>query len=152
MQRIEWSDEFEIGINVIDAQHQRIVEYINTLVDMGENAEAQEVASLIDSLVDYTYSHFAFEESLMEEAEYELIAIHKATHEAFGRRVKDLYTQFKDGKDVTGALGQLLRAWLIDHIKHDDQSYGPLVRQKFSQIENKGNGSWIPGAISRYFK
>lgn len=152
MQRIEWNDEFEIGISVIDAQHRRIVEYINTLVDMGENAKSEEVASLIDSLVDYTCSHFAFEESLMEEAQYEFIEVHKGTHEAFGRRIKDLYTQFKDGKDVTRALGQLLQAWLVDHIMNDDQSYGPLVRQKFSQIENKANGTWIPKAISRYFK
>lgn len=152
MQRIEWSEEFEIGIHVIDEQHKRIVDYINALVDMGDNAETEEVARLIDSLVDYTHSHFAFEESLMEEAEYEFLSVHKGTHEAFGRRIKDLYAQFKDGKEVTRALGQLLQAWLTDHIRSDDQSYGPLVRQKFSQIENKANGRWIPNTIRRYFK
>ncbi len=151
MQRVEWGQEFEIGIKVIDSQHRRIVDYINSLVDMGDNGSHQEIAGLLEALLDYTYSHFAFEEALMEEAGYEFIAIHQNTHEAFSRRIRDLHDQFRDGRDVSGDLCNLLRTWLIDHIQNDDQSYAPVVKAKYHLLDNKSNGSWISNTLRRFF-
>lgn len=72
---IAWSDELVIGIPVIDAQHQRIVEYINTVEHVQKTKSQKELLELMDELVDYTVSHFAFEESLMEEAGYDFVRI-----------------------------------------------------------------------------
>ncbi len=151
MQRVEWTNDLEIGIPVIDAQHQRIVEYINTLASMQDDIDSDTVAKLIDSLVDYTFSHFAFEESLMEEAGYEYLSIHQGTHEAFTRRITVLHSQFKAGQDVSKDLGKLLLTWLIDHIQSDDQSYAPLVREKFSLIEKKSDGNWLGNTLKKFF-
>lgn len=151
MQRVEWTSDLDIGIPVIDRQHQRIVEYINTLADMQENVDAAKVANLIDSLIDYTFSHFAFEESLMEEAGYEFLAVHQSTHEAFTRRISDLHTQFKEGQDVSKELGNLLLTWLIDHIQSDDQSYAPVVRKNFALIEQKSEGNWLTNSLKKFF-
>lgn len=151
MQRIKWSNEFEIGINVIDAQHRRIVSYINTLADVEGKVDRQAIAVVIDALVDYTYSHFAFEEALMEEADYEYLSVHQQTHDAFTRRISDLHQRFKDGKDVSSELGELLQTWLIDHIQSDDQSYAPKVREQYKLLDNKSNGSWISKTVSRFF-
>lgn len=151
MQRIEWSNEFEIGIDVIDTQHRRIIDYINTLVDLGKGINSEEICLVFDSLVDYTFSHFAFEESLMEEAEYEFTAVHQETHAAFSQRIRILQEEFNSGNDVRIQLAQLLQTWLIEHIQSDDQSYAPVVRNKFTQIKQKSNGNWLTIAIRRCF-
>ena len=68
MSRFVWSPEYELGIEVIDHQHQRIIEYINQIYDARRRAAAQDsLAAILPNLVDYTLSHFAFEEALLEE-------------------------------------------------------------------------------------
>ena len=151
MQRIKWSSDYDIGIKVIDAQHRRIVSYINTLADIEGKVDRQAVGALIDAVVDYTYSHFAFEEALMEEAGYEYLSVHQQTHDAFTRRISSLHQQFKQGDDVSSELGELLQTWLIEHIQSDDQSYAPRVRQQYSLIENKSDGNWIGNTVRRFF-
>lgn len=151
MQRVVWSREYEIGINVIDTQHQRIVEYINKLADLNGHAEHDEQAELINALIDYTYSHFAFEEALMEEAGYEFLTIHMRTHQAFTDQINELHRRFKQGEDVSMDISTLLLTWLINHIQDDDQSYAPVVQQKMGVIAKKDAGSWLSNTLGRIF-
>ncbi len=151
MNHIEWKSEFEVGIGVIDVQHHRIVDYINTLIDSSGNTQHNELALIIDSLIDYTYSHFAFEEALMEEAGYEFLAVHRQTHEAFTRRLKVMHKSFRGGEDVSEKLVELLITWLINHIMIDDQSYVPVVREKFSVKDKMSDDGWLSKSYSRFF-
>jgi len=125
---LQWSSELEIGIPVIDSQHQRIVEYIGK-VEMAHKHHSQgELIAVLDELVDYTLSHFAFEESLMEEAGYPFIKAHQKVHALFTRRVDGYHQQARAGADVTDELMHTLKSWLVNHIKHDDRDYGDVVR------------------------
>jgi hemerythrin len=151
MQRVEWKQEFEIGIHVIDTQHKRIVDYINLLVDYDGRANHDDMAELINALIDYTYSHFAFEEALMEEAGYEFLTVHKRTHQAFTDHVSDLHEHFKQGDDVSGQIATLLQTWLINHILDDDKGYAPLVKQQLTDIEKKESGGWLSNTLKRFF-
>jgi hemerythrin len=151
MQHVEWKPEFEIGINVIDTQHKRIVDYINQLVDYEGHASRDEMAELINALIDYTYSHFAFEEALMEEAGYEFLTVHKRTHQAFTDHVSDLHQRFKQGDNVCTEIGTLLQTWLINHIQDDDQSYAPLIQQQLAVIEKKESGGWLANTLKHFF-
>jgi len=149
--KVTWSEELEIGINVIDNQHRRIVDYINVLADLGEDAPRAQVAELIDSLVDYTYSHFAFEEALMEEAGYEYLTVHQRTHEAFNQRVQDLHQRFQTGEQIGSEIGQLLQTWLINHIMDDDRSYAPVVKREMPVVEAHDSGNWLSRTLHRFF-
>jgi len=124
-----WTEQLSIGIEVIDQQHRRIVEYINQLDDARSNGYSRdEISWLINDLVDYTISHFGFEESLQEEANYPFIKSHKKVHELFAQRVSDYQTRFNKGEDVTKALNSLLVTWLFNHIKRDDADYVETVK------------------------
>jgi len=151
MPLIEWTQELEIGIRVIDGQHRRIVDYINDLHEADKTNDRNEVGRVIEDLIDYTYSHFEFEEALMDEAGYDALAIHQGTHQAFRGRVDELKQRFVDGENVAGDLIELLQTWLIRHIMSDDQSYAALVRQKMPRIENQEGGNWIGSAIKKFF-
>jgi hemerythrin len=151
MPQITWTADLEIGIGVIDGQHRRIVDYINELdaVDGGDGHAT--VARVLHDLVDYTYSHFAFEEALMEEAGYDGCEVHRKTHQSFIGRVNLLKQRFDGGEDVANEVAALLRTWLIGHIMSDDSSYAAIVREKMPRIEHKDQGTWLGATIRRLF-
>ena len=143
MTQLNWTSDLETGIQVIDKQHQRIVDYINKLQHAQQFHSREEVGTVLDELVDYTLSHFAFEESLMEEAGYPFINAHKKVHQLFVRRVADYQQRFKMGEDIADELLNTLRAWLINHIKNDDQDYSEDVRNNMENVSSKKTGGWL---------
>ena len=116
MAYIIWTDDFSTGINVIDSQHKRIIHYINQLTDAQNLKEPELLSEVLVNLIDYTFSHFAFEESLMEEAGYNAVAIHKQTHNAFREKINKYQDRHKQGEDISEELFQLLNVWLMSHI------------------------------------
>ncbi len=129
MAYMHWSDELNTGISVIDRQHQRIVDYINVLHHAIEKGDREEIGQVIDQLVDYTYSHFSFEEELMEEAGYPFLRAHQRVHGLFVRRVGEFKKRFQKGEDIGRELHTVLKTWLVNHIKHDDADYAEAVRK-----------------------
>jgi hemerythrin len=134
MAKLLWTEQLSIGIEVIDQQHRRIVDYINQLEDARARVFSQEeFGGLITELVDYTVSHFGFEESLQEEAGYPYIKAHKRVHELFTRRIGEFQARFDQGEDVSTELNNVLVTWLSSHIQRDDEDYAETVKQHLSQ-------------------
>jgi hemerythrin len=127
------------------------VEYINQLDDARNcGYTKEEVISVLNQLVDYTLSHFAFEESLQEEANYPFANAHKKVHDLFALRVGEYQTRFSNGEDITKALSSTLVTWLFNHIKRDDADYVESVKahllKQGDSVEKK------KGLFSRLFK
>lgn len=150
MRHIDWTEELEIGIPVIDGQHRRIVDYINEIYAMKGN-DRETVGRIVEYLIDYTLSHFAFEETLMEEAGYDALPIHRNTHDAFRGQVERLKQRYLAEEDIAHELAQLLETWLLDHIQHDDTSYAPLVREQLLALRRRQNGNWLGNTVRRFF-
>ena len=109
---------------MIDRQHRKIVDWINRLHDAHANGYQKEyIGQLIDELVDYTLSHFTFEETMQQEAGYPFCKAHKKVHETFLQRVKEYQERFKLGEDVAKELHVLLVTWLFNHIAREDADY-----------------------------
>lgn len=149
---IIWSNELNTGIGVVDEQHRRIVDYINNL----ELAKAQQdrvlIGQVLDDLVDYTMSHFAFEESLQEEAGYKYCKPHKKVHDLFVRRVNEYLERFKLGDDVTAEIHTMLSNWLINHIKRDDADYVSAVKANMIGIIAEKEKKHEVGWFRRFFR
>lgn len=134
MAKLQWTDDLNTGISVIDKQHQRIVDYINQLADARASGhQKEEIGKVIDELVDYTLSHFAFEESMQEEANYPFLKAHKKVHELFVKRVGEYQQRYKLGDDVSEELNHMLVTWLFNHIKRDDADYVESVKANMKQ-------------------
>ena len=141
------------GIDVIDNQHKRIVDYINQLGLAVEDRNRVAVGSVLDELVDYTLSHFAFEESLQEEAGYKYAKPHKAVHEVFAKRVAKYQEKHFTGEDVALQLHGMLCTWLVHHIKRDDMAYVSEVKTSITSIvQNRKEGNWLSRSLGRFFK
>ncbi len=157
MAYITWSDSFNTTIDEIDNQHRQIVDYINKLDDARQSSDRTAIAQVIDGLTDYTISHFAFEECLMEDAGYTFVKPHQSIHQAFIKRVTSFSDRFKAGEDIAEEFQNLLKVWLIQHIQRDDAAYVKAVKPKMVQLlESKDEGDdkkggWLARSMRKFF-
>lgn len=150
MTQLVWTNDLDTGIGVIDKQHKRIVEYINKLYEVKETGNQEEIGQVLNELVDYTLSHFTFEESLMEEAGYPYIKAHKRVHQLFVKRVDDYLQRFKMGEDIADELLNTLKAWLINHIRNDDNDYAEIVLKNMQSL-GADSGGWLSRNLKKIF-
>jgi hemerythrin len=149
---IYWSNELDTGIEVIDNQHRRLVEYINQLESAKQTNDIQLVRQVVDDCVDYTISHFAFEESLQEEAGYPYCKPHKRVHDLFTKRVETYQERLMLGDNVADELHELLGRWLITHIKRDDADYVQSVKANMITAATKREAKEGSGWLRRFFR
>lgn len=84
---MKWVPEYNTGIDVIDDQHRRILDYINEIDAIDVNTDRERVKQILENIIDYTQSHFTFEESLQEEAGYKYRVPHKRVHDLFIKKI-----------------------------------------------------------------
>jgi hemerythrin len=149
MPEIQWTSDLDTGIPVIDKQHRRLVDYINQLDHARAHHSRDEVSDVLDQLVDYTLSHFAFEESLMEDAGYPFLNAHKRVHSLFVKRVADYQQRFKVGEDIGAELQVSLTTWLLNHIKNDDNDYTADVKRSLGAPEE--HHGWVARSLKKFF-
>jgi hemerythrin len=89
---------------------------------------------VLAEMTNYTISHFAFEEQLMEEAGYVMTGPHKKIHDSFVATIQKYKSSFKEGYNITGQLMAEIQIWLTHHIACDDNDYKECVKK---MLENK---------------
>lgn len=129
---IDWSPQYEVGIELIDHDHQKLVGMLNQVISaanfhMGESY----IIGVIGELIDYTKYHFEREEGLMKENNYPDLEAHIQQHremvaqvEAFSKRI-NANPNCED--DVCMEVYRYLRSWLINHITHTDKELGSYL-------------------------
>lgn len=150
MAYMQWTPDLDTGISVIDTQHKRIVDYINELYDASESGSAQQVQSVIEGLVDYTVTHFNFEEQLQEKANYPFLKAHQRVHEIFMRRIAAFRERATAGENVIPELLSMLKVWLSSHIKGDDRDYVESV-SKIVESESAETSTWLSSTLKKLF-
>ena len=133
---LKWVPGLNIGIDEIDRQHRRIADYINRLYVLRETPDRKLLGDVIAETVDYTLSHFAFEEAMIEEAGYMFSGPHKRVHELFIRKVTEIQQRFEAGEDVANELHGMLSRWLFNHIRNEDRGYVDTVKA-YQRMRNK---------------
>lgn len=129
MALLAWHEDLNTGIELIDHQHMRIVDLVNRL-QPARNAQARvRLMQRIEELIDYTISHFSFEESLMEESNYPFRHAHKRVHEIISSRLDAYRLRARQGEDVSQSLRNLFERWLFEHIRGDDKAYAIAVKK-----------------------
>ena len=120
-----WSDEYSVGIDQIDSQHKILFELINRLFQAALRREHESsTAEIIDTLIDYTRTHFELEEKLLQEASYPVLAEHHQEHQRFVEELESVACNFLlEEKIVTFKLLNFLKHWLKEHILVTDIAY-----------------------------
>jgi hemerythrin len=124
-----WKDEYCVGIDSIDQQHKKLVNLINhlqTAIDYSTGEEIERDA--LNELVDYTKTHFTYEEGLMRDNDYPDFVAHKEQHEEMLEKVKEVLAEYEQDQDtaMTNAV-EYLQDWLITHINGTDKQYSSYL-------------------------
>ncbi|MFN8674065.1 MAG: bacteriohemerythrin [Candidatus Sericytochromatia bacterium] len=154
---ISWESSLSIGVNIIDEQHKQIIYYINELHSLLSNDKFSssiatsptlkgKVKNILDELVNYTITHFAFEEDMMQKANYQSLEAHKKVHKSFIDKVKNYQDRFERGEDIAQEVLDTLKSWLTNHIKREDKDYSIPV----NNFLNKKTG-WFSSAFKKFF-
>ena len=130
MALIEWSDALEMGVTQVDAEHRRLVDVLNRLhAAMLEGRGRARLATAFEELVEYTNTHFASEERLMEQHAYPGLAEHRHAHAALAAQTVEMKAQFEDGYASIGLeVLFFLKQWLTKHILKVDRQYVEYLR------------------------
>jgi hemerythrin len=125
---LEWTDKFETGQALVDAQHRMLISYINRLDSLSQDTKSiQEEAELffrfVEFLETYITTHFKDEEDCMFRFRCPAHQENKRTHGEF----LDFYRQFKrrlegDGyrRSAARELHRFCAVWVRHHILHVD--------------------------------
>ena len=129
---LRWSESLSVGLDSIDSQHKTLIDLINELYkQMKSGATKDAIGEALGKLIDYTGSHFKYEEELFAQYKYPEQASHKELHHKMVSQVVDFQKQFKEeGKDISIELMEFLKEWLLNHIKKTDMKYSSFLQSK----------------------
>ncbi len=148
MSYLTWDASLETGINIIDSQHRQIVDYINRLHSAVSTKDHDLSRGILDEVVNYTLTHFSFEEEMMKVAGYAHYDAHCRVHQAFLTKISDYKIRLHNGEDITKLLLSDLLIWLTNHIKNEDNDYTKCVNIYFHGDDDI---SWIKRSLVRLF-
>jgi len=132
MALFEWTDKFSVGVRQLDKQHQKLFFLINGMYESMSKGEGKKaVERVIENLLEYTQTHFAEEEGLMEKHGYPEYPSHRQEHLELIARVMQFQKDFLDGNAFLSVqILNFLRDWLSNHIMKTDMKYSAFFKGK----------------------
>jgi hemerythrin-like metal-binding protein len=119
---IAWTEELHVDHDGIDNEHHHLINIINDLYRaVRTSTDKTKVEQAFNEMRRYTETHFTNEIQMMTETNYPDMEKHRAMHEAFIKRLDEVYDEFQSGRDAAGvSLMSLLGAWWTTHINTAD--------------------------------
>ena len=134
MEKIEWNDSLSIGIDLIDEQHQMLIQHLQAVTEAIESSQGEgTIAKTLDFLLDYTHFHFSEEEKQMIKHNYPGLDQHRQLHKEFKSSVEKLVEDFEQEgaiKDIAEHIRDFLFNWFIKHIEEADHRFGQFLKQQ----------------------
>lgn len=121
--RLEWRDDFSVGVASIDHEHRELIEQLNTVIDkLEQGGDRDDILDIIAEVNMGISAHFALEETVMRSHGYDHYADHKGDHEHLLDDIRDIMDAFEDGTYANRKrdLAQRLVDWFLIHSKTRD--------------------------------
>jgi hemerythrin len=131
MYSLQWSEEYAVGVEVIDREHRVLFEIFNDLHRSILRGESNSLtAEKLVRLVQYTQEHFVEEERLMAESGYPKLEEYCASHRILTDQVRAMMEGLSRGEAVLNLEAlKFLNQWVTQHILREDRSYVPWMQQ-----------------------
>ena len=127
---IIWKDEYQIGVDEVDQQHQFLFRLINETLKCNERAALQ---LCLVKLYKYTREHFNAEEAIMKKIGYEDYKQHQKQHNVLISTLNKKSSLALEDPTKRPELDSFLVSWLIVHIMGQDMPIGDFLRNKASK-------------------
>ncbi len=123
-----WNHRYDIGVDVIDQEHQKLFRILNKLFDLGQEEKKSQwiCREAVKYFKDHAIQHFLDEEEYMESIGYAELEMHKRIHRNFRETTlpaleKELELTDYSEESVDHFLG-VCAGWLIGHTMIEDQA------------------------------
>ena len=140
MNHIAWKDEYNIGVDRIDKEHQRLFKIINKLfaLEEKERNNPRICQEGIKFLKEHAVKHFEEEEAYMESIGYEDLEMHRRLHRGFREEtlpelVQELIRTDYAPDTVDHFLGVCV-GWLIGHTLTEDRAITGEKTSKWGKL------------------
>ena len=132
MRRFQFDEKLQLGIPVLDQQHERFIDHLNTAWEVQEKGGGNEaLLPVLADLVDYALMHFADEEDLMQGYEYPDYMDHREMHNSTATELFDFDLRLlsNDPAQAQQFLDFLI-GWLENHIQNTDRKLADFLKEK----------------------
>lgn len=122
MTLIEWKEQYSLGVPAVDYEHRELVDLINELYgNVTGRGTKITVLDFLGELYTRIAAHFALEEKVMRDNDYDEYSDHKTDHERLLDDIRDLMDDYEDGVNVdVEAFGKRLDEWFSEHFRTRD--------------------------------
>lgn len=131
----KWKKEYEVGIDFVDEQHQRLFEIGNMASNLNNDDftddKYDKIVSIINELEAYTKYHFTCEEEFLMKKGYRRLLSHKVQHDDFIQKFKEIDLDELDNQQNEHLNGILdfVAEWITQHILVMDRHYADSLKQ-----------------------
>jgi len=136
----EWREEYSMSIESMDNQHKQLLKIADQimllLADVKEIDVYDDIMAHIESLINYTLTHFKDEEALMARFAYPELAQHQREHQEIIDKLKaiDLESLDRNQEDFLKDLIRFIGKWILSHVMSSDKGYKHYFDDKNIEI------------------
>lgn len=132
----DWSDDYRIGINELDTQHQQMFRLLNRMLVLDKTDDVakslKSLPGLLKELNEYAAYHLTYEESLMKQyltPDADMVA-HITEHRIYWQRIAEFEQRLAAGDaQVIHGLTVFLDHWWSQHVQNADRRLGVSLQQ-----------------------
>ncbi len=137
MTLLSWSEQYLIGNELIDAEHEELFRLINDFHSRWLNAhDRQDIARVFNQLVVYAEMHFRHEETVMEAAGYPRLAEHQQIHASMIDTIFDLHKSLmEESPQLEMKTMKFVKSWLVEHILETDYLFRDFLARHEKSAE-----------------
>lgn len=130
MALLTWTADLSTGNKFIDADHHKLIEMVNALLDSIAQAHASDhLADVLQNLIVYTREHFDREEAEMRRIHYPAMGAHRAEHAQLLKQIIELKSTL-NAREKVNSIGvhNFLSRWVRNHILDVDMKLAAALK------------------------
>lgn len=133
---LPWTEDYSVGIKVIDVDHKGLFDAVNALHDKLENnATSLDFGAELNYFSRYVREHFDREEKIMQEYDFPDYRHHIVAHRNIRKSIYAIQKiYFEDPERIDKEkLITFFAGWLRNHILKEDMAYRPYIGGKYGR-------------------
>ncbi len=132
LERLIWTPEMSVNNQLLDEQHQVLINVINWMVDCVNDTEWDEtiVFRHLRVFEMVFVDHLRTEEKLLHDNNYPQYEAHLKSHEEYEEQVLWLITHENSSRETYQKMLGSLIEWITSHILHADTAYREYVNTR----------------------
>lgn len=144
MTELQWNDEFQSNVEILDEQHRKVIDLLNDLNGYAKAGQIslKQVENAIDILDEYVTLHFQLEESYSLKynfPKYEQLVQEHNIFRSFYKSLRYYYSKYSEIREISSNmiiyLNVLMTEWFKTHITTLDKEFALFIKDKHIEIK-----------------